>query len=146
MGHNRLCYVDYLQLPRYTTLAERREPRFTVQNDLSVFCLLAVTLAVLAYKLCLSCLHPPTVKRLSRLPKRRLLEPVLLTTMRLASRVLRPYICPSCRHGVGSRRFNSQLAQSPDIYDVVCVGGGPAGLGLVASLRNVNPKALKLGE
>ncbi|KAJ5606280.1 Monooxygenase FAD-binding [Penicillium lagena] len=55
--------------------------------------------------------------------------------MRLASRALRPYVCPSCRHGVGSRRFGSQIAQSPDIYDVVCVGGGPAGLGLVAALR-----------
>ncbi|KAJ6083870.1 ubiquinone biosynthesis monooxgenase [Penicillium sp. IBT 16267x] len=30
---------------------------------------------------------------------------------------LRPYICPSCRHGI------------------VCVGGGPAGLGLLAALR-----------
>jgi ubiquinone biosynthesis monooxygenase Coq6 len=26
-------------------------------------------------------------------------------------------------------------APSPDVYDVVCVGGGPAGLSLVAALR-----------
>ncbi|KAJ5168152.1 uncharacterized protein N7482_003746 [Penicillium canariense] len=50
---------------------------------------------------------------------------------------LRPYVCPSCRHGVGAgrRRFGTQTNQAPDIYDVVCVGGGPAGLGLLAALR-----------
>ena len=50
---------------------------------------------------------------------------------------LRPYVCPSCRSGrfVGRRRFGSKPDQSPDVYDVVCVGGGPAGLGLLAALR-----------
>ena len=62
----------------------------------------------------------------------------LSSTMRPISRTaLRPYICPSCRHGIGGsrRRFASQPDQKPDIYDVVCVGGGPAGLGLLAALR-----------
>ncbi|KAJ5476661.1 MonooxygenaseFAD-binding [Penicillium sp. IBT 31633x] len=57
--------------------------------------------------------------------------------MRPISRaVLRPYVCPTCRHsiGAGRRRFGSK-ADSPDLYDVVCVGGGPAGLGLLAALR-----------
>lgn len=49
----------------------------------------------------------------------------------------RPYVCPSCRHGIGAgrRQFRTQAAQSAEIYDVVCVGGGPAGLGLLAALR-----------
>ncbi|KAI9932856.1 hypothetical protein ASPWEDRAFT_47269 [Aspergillus wentii DTO 134E9] len=58
--------------------------------------------------------------------------------MRLISRsALRPYVCPSCRSGAvsGRRRFASKPDQTPDIYDVVCVGGGPAGLGLLAALR-----------
>ncbi|KAJ5086761.1 hypothetical protein NUU61_008068 [Penicillium alfredii] len=57
---------------------------------------------------------------------------------------LRPYICPSCRHGIGAgrRRLGTQLG-SPDIYDVVCVGGGPAGLGLLAALR-ASPATSKL--
>jgi ubiquinone biosynthesis monooxygenase Coq6 len=51
--------------------------------------------------------------------------------------LLRPYVCPSCRRGVqsGRRRFTSNSDQIPDIYDVVCVGGGPAGLALLAALR-----------
>ncbi|KAJ5544666.1 Monooxygenase FAD-binding [Penicillium sp. DV-2018c] len=58
--------------------------------------------------------------------------------MRSISRaVLRPYVCPTCRHGTGAarRRFASK-SDSLDIYDVVCVGGGPAGLGLLAALRS----------
>ncbi|KAJ5729840.1 uncharacterized protein N7483_004348 [Penicillium malachiteum] len=58
--------------------------------------------------------------------------------MRPISRgVLRPYVCRSCRNGVAAsrRRFGTQSDQTPEIYDVVCVGGGPAGLGLLAALR-----------
>ncbi|KAL2259360.1 hypothetical protein VTK26DRAFT_6985 [Humicola hyalothermophila] len=50
------------------------------------------------------------------------------------------YVCRSC-----TRRFQRQLrrtyssaAAQPDIYDVVCVGGGPAGLSLLTALR-ANP-------
>lgn len=33
------------------------------------------------------------------------------------------------------RRFASSSADVPDVYDVVCVGGGPAGLSLLAGLK-----------
>lgn len=58
----------------------------------------------------------------------------------ISASVLRPYVCPSCGHGVlsGRRRFASTSDQIPDIYDVVCVGGGPAGLGLLAALSMNN--------
>ncbi|KAH8697768.1 hypothetical protein BGW36DRAFT_174902 [Talaromyces proteolyticus] len=59
--------------------------------------------------------------------------------MRHVARSLwRPYVCPSCRRGLqprGRRGFSSAIGETPDIYDVVCVGGGPAGLALVAALR-----------
>lgn len=50
---------------------------------------------------------------------------------------VQPYVCASCRYGIraGSRRFSTNASQTPEIYDVVCVGGGPAGLGLLAALR-----------
>ncbi|KAL4896766.1 hypothetical protein BDV59DRAFT_199115 [Aspergillus ambiguus] len=57
----------------------------------------------------------------------------------LTRSALRPYVCPSCRSSkpLTRRRFASQSQPTsvPDIYDVVCVGGGPAGLGLLAALR-----------
>lgn len=55
----------------------------------------------------------------------------------LTQATLRAYVCPSCRSGIGSarRRLATQAGRTPDIYDVVCVGGGPAGLGLLAALR-----------
>jgi hypothetical protein len=34
------------------------------------------------------------------------------------------------------RRFASSSATTPEFYDVVCVGGGPAGLSLLTGLRN----------
>ncbi|RAH72141.1 putative ubiquinone biosynthesis monooxgenase (Coq6) [Aspergillus aculeatinus CBS 121060] len=60
----------------------------------------------------------------------------------------RPYVCPSCQLGRLSarRRFASAStpsSASPEIYDVVCVGGGPAGLGLLAALR-ATPATSKL--
>jgi ubiquinone biosynthesis monooxygenase Coq6 len=61
--------------------------------------------------------------------------------MRLLNQsLLRSYICPSCQSNItkGTRRAFSgtPIARTtPDIYDVVCVGGGPAGLALVAALR-----------
>ncbi|KAI9375984.1 hypothetical protein BJX61DRAFT_24832 [Aspergillus egyptiacus] len=58
--------------------------------------------------------------------------------MRLISpSVLRPYICPSCRTARFSNRrgIGSKPAPVTDIYDVVCVGGGPAGLALLTALR-----------
>ncbi|OXV12018.1 hypothetical protein Egran_00221 [Elaphomyces granulatus] len=50
----------------------------------------------------------------------------------LACSTLRTSVCPSCRRGLRSVQRAPQL---PDIYDIVCVGGGPAGLGLVTALR-----------
>jgi ubiquinone biosynthesis monooxygenase Coq6 len=61
--------------------------------------------------------------------------------MRLLNQsLLRSYVCPSCQSNItkGARRAFSNTPNAratPDIYDVVCVGGGPAGLALVAALR-----------
>ncbi|CRG92344.1 ubiquinone biosynthesis monooxygenase Coq6 [Talaromyces islandicus] len=65
--------------------------------------------------------------------------------MRQLNSLLRPYICPSCRRGsqYRGRRTLSSLAETPDIYDVVCVGGGTAGLALAAALR-ASPVTSKL--
>ncbi|KAI9842040.1 MAG: putative ubiquinone biosynthesis monooxygenase [Sclerophora amabilis] len=58
------------------------------------------------------------------------------------SRSSRTYICRSCRRSTprGRRRYATATAAPkredvPDIYDVVCVGGGPAGLSLLTGLR-----------
>lgn len=34
-----------------------------------------------------------------------------------------------------NQRFASSSASAPEVYDVVCVGGGPAGLSLLAGLK-----------
>ncbi|OTA93670.1 hypothetical protein M434DRAFT_30805 [Hypoxylon sp. CO27-5] len=50
-------------------------------------------------------------------------------------------ICKSCSRRLLprlSRSYTSASSQHPDIYDVVCVGGGPAGLSLLTALRS-NP-------
>ncbi|KAI9755948.1 MAG: hypothetical protein M4579_004079 [Chaenotheca gracillima] len=49
-----------------------------------------------------------------------------------------PFVCRSCARSIHQRkrRFASATSStSPDIYDVVCVGGGPAGLSLATALR-----------
>ncbi|KAL4781452.1 hypothetical protein BJX76DRAFT_16629 [Aspergillus varians] len=63
----------------------------------------------------------------------------------ISTSALRPYVCQSCRSvRVSSRRrFGSTPAPVTDIYDVVCVGGGPAGLALLAALR-ASPATSKL--
>lgn len=38
-------------------------------------------------------------------------------------------------HVRAQRRFASNSASTPEVYDVVCVGGGPAGLSLLAGLK-----------
>ncbi|KAF2736618.1 ubiquinone biosynthesis monooxygenase COQ6 [Polyplosphaeria fusca] len=43
---------------------------------------------------------------------------------------------PSTHVCLRLRRFASSSAATPEIYDVVCVGGGPAGLSLLTGLRN----------
>lgn len=47
------------------------------------------------------------------------------------------YLCRRCSRQVGKslRRSYASTAGQPDIYDVVCVGGGPAGLSLLTALR-----------
>ncbi|KAL4811291.1 hypothetical protein BDV18DRAFT_155897 [Aspergillus unguis] len=63
----------------------------------------------------------------------------------IATSALRPYVCPSCRSArvFNRRQFGSKPAPATDIYDVVCVGGGPAGLALLAALR-ASPATSKL--
>ena len=51
------------------------------------------------------------------------------------SKTLRPYICPPCSRSFKLQPRRHATATSPDIYDVVCVGGGPAGLSLLTALR-----------
>ncbi|OIW34553.1 hypothetical protein CONLIGDRAFT_10220 [Coniochaeta ligniaria NRRL 30616] len=59
----------------------------------------------------------------------------------LARRRTAQWVCSSCSRGVqrqSLRRYASATAKpesKPDIYDVVCVGGGPAGLSLLTALR-----------
>ncbi|KAM0332386.1 hypothetical protein ACHAQA_002664 [Verticillium albo-atrum] len=56
------------------------------------------------------------------------------------------FVCRSCTRRVSSqtrRSFASAAPTNPDIYDVVCVGGGPAGLSLLAALRS-NPTTSRL--
>lgn len=46
-------------------------------------------------------------------------------------------ICLSCARIIraGARRYATIASSRPEIFDVVCVGGGPAGLGLLTALR-----------
>lgn len=50
------------------------------------------------------------------------------------------YVCQSCtrrslRVSRPRRSYATTTTPKPDIYDVVCVGGGPAGLSLLTALR-----------
>ncbi|KIX01864.1 ubiquinone biosynthesis monooxygenase COQ6 [Rhinocladiella mackenziei CBS 650.93] len=48
-------------------------------------------------------------------------------------------VCSFCRKSLApaqQRRFASKIASNPEIYDVVTVGGGPAGLALLAALKS----------
>ncbi|KAL9134950.1 MAG: hypothetical protein Q9175_003859 [Cornicularia normoerica] len=51
-------------------------------------------------------------------------------------KVLRSHICPSCSRSLKLESRRYATAASPDIYDVVCIGGGPAGLSLLTALRS----------
>lgn len=51
--------------------------------------------------------------------------------------LLRLYVCLSCAKSLKLRSRKFATAASPDIYDVVCVGGGPAGLSLLTALRTI---------
>ncbi|TAQ89724.1 hypothetical protein B7494_g1957 [Chlorociboria aeruginascens] len=60
----------------------------------------------------------------------------------LRARNLSDYICHSCSRQLGQqRRSYATPASNPEIYDVVCVGGGPAGLSLLAALRSSSATA-----
>lgn len=65
-----------------------------------------------------------------------------MEALMLTSRHLRrstPSLCRSCDRKLRQRLGRSYTSTSqPDIYDVVCVGGGPAGLSLLAALK-ANP-------
>ncbi|PKS06464.1 hypothetical protein jhhlp_007212 [Lomentospora prolificans] len=66
-----------------------------------------------------------------------------ITIQDMSSRILSPsarFVCRRCTGQLRTKlpRFYSTSAAEPDIYDVVCVGGGPAGLSLLTALR-ANP-------
>lgn len=50
-------------------------------------------------------------------------------------RAFRPYSYPSCAKSLQRKSREYATAASSDIYDVICVGGGPAGLSLLTALR-----------
>jgi ubiquinone biosynthesis monooxygenase Coq6 len=58
-----------------------------------------------------------------------------LTRSPLRARQLGGYIYQSCSHQIRRQRRSYATEVNPEIYDVVCVGGGPAGLSFLAALR-----------
>jgi hypothetical protein len=67
----------------------------------------------------------------------------------IRTRQLGGYVCHSCTRNLRrSRRgyaTTSSQPSTPEIYDVVCVGGGPAGLSLLAALR-MSPRFLSFHQ
>ncbi|MCJ1420317.1 putative ubiquinone biosynthesis monooxygenase [Xylographa parallela] len=59
-----------------------------------------------------------------------------MVVLPIAPRV-RPFFCRSCAKALRQRRRTYATASTtkPELYDVVCVGGGPAGLSLLTALR-----------
>ena len=59
-----------------------------------------------------------------------------MAVLPIAPRV-RPFMCRSCAKALRRRRRTYATASTtkPELYDVVCVGGGPAGLSLLTALR-----------
>jgi len=68
-----------------------------------------------------------------------LLHPSLTSTMSAPRRVtaMPSAICLFCARfiRIRARRYATVASSRPEIFDVVCVGGGPAGLGLLTALR-----------
>jgi ubiquinone biosynthesis monooxygenase Coq6 len=60
---------------------------------------------------------------------------MVLSRSPLHARQLGGYICQSCSHQIRRQRRTYATVATPEIYDVVCVGGGPAGLSFLAALR-----------
>lgn len=55
----------------------------------------------------------------------------------LRRRQLEGFVCRNCIRQLTRQKRNyasQSVTSKPDIYDVVCVGGGPAGLSLLAAL------------
>ena len=55
-------------------------------------------------------------------------------------RSARPYVCSSCQQYLfrtKRRKFASSSSSTPEIYDVVSVGGGPVGLAFLAALSRL---------
>jgi ubiquinone biosynthesis monooxygenase Coq6 len=56
----------------------------------------------------------------------------------LWTRQLDGYICRGCTRQLSRQKRRYATAQPHhEVYDVVCVGGGPAGLSLLAALRMI---------
>lgn len=60
--------------------------------------------------------------------------------------LFKPYVCSYCRQRLqrSRRQYASSSTKLPEIYDVVCVGGGPAGLSLLTALSMSYIDALKV--
>lgn len=48
-----------------------------------------------------------------------------------------PFICRTCTQRFHNRFRRNFSTRTNNIYDVVCVGGGPAGLSLLTALRKL---------